>query len=43
MLSGDLLSVTATDVVVKIAGNAQTIRRNQVKRILLVQRDEPSQ
>lgn len=43
ILSGDLLSISATDVVVKVGGNAQTISRNQVKRISLVQRDAPSQ
>jgi hypothetical protein len=39
VLSGDLLSVSATDVVVKVGGNAETLTRNQVKRILLVQRE----
>ena len=40
ILNGDLLSISATEVVVRIGGNAQTLNRNQVKRITLVQRDE---
>lgn len=43
ILNGDLLSISATEVVVKVGGNAQTIDRNQVKRITLVQRDAESQ
>lgn len=39
ILSGDLLSISATDVVIKVGGNAQTFSRNQVRRITLVQRD----
>jgi len=43
ILSGDLLSISATEVVVKIGGAAQSLDRNQVKRITLVQRDAGSQ
>ncbi len=39
VLSGDVLSVGATDVTVRIGGAAQRFDRNQVKRILLVERD----
>jgi hypothetical protein len=42
VLSGDLLSVTATDVQVRVGGNPQTFDRNQVKRILLTPRERPS-
>jgi hypothetical protein len=43
ILNGDLLSVSDTDVVVKIGGNAQSFSRNQVKRITLVERDAETQ
>ena len=43
VLSGDLLSISATEVVVKIAGAAQTLDRNQIKRITLVQRESENQ
>lgn len=43
IVSGDLLSMTATDLTVKIGGAAQTIERNQVKRITLVQREDSAQ
>jgi hypothetical protein len=39
VLNGDLLSVTPTDITVRIGGAAQHFDRNQVKRILLVERD----
>lgn len=39
VLSGDVESVSATEVVVKIGGALQHLNRNQVKRILLVQRE----
>lgn len=41
VLSGDLLSIDATDVTVRVAGGAQHFDRNEVKRILLVERDRP--
>lgn len=39
VLTGDLLSITATEVNVRIAGAAQRFDRNQIKRVLLVERD----
>lgn len=39
VLSGDLVSVTGMQITVRIGGNAQTFDRNQVKRILLTERD----
>ena len=43
VLSGDVQSMTATEVFVRIGGTIQNINRNQVKRIVLIQRDQPSQ
>jgi hypothetical protein len=43
VLSGDLMSVSATEVVIRIGGASQHFNRNQVKRILLVERDAPAQ
>jgi hypothetical protein len=43
IVSGDLLSISATDVVVKVGGSAQNFSRNQIKRISLVQRDADTQ
>lgn len=39
VLNGDLLSVDATQVTVRVGGAAQHFDRNQIKRILLVERD----
>jgi hypothetical protein len=39
VLSGDLVSVNGTQVIIRIGGNAQTFDRNRVKRILLTERD----
>jgi hypothetical protein len=41
VLSGDLVSVTGMEIVVKVGGADQRIERNQVKRILFVQRQTP--
>jgi hypothetical protein len=38
VLSGDVLSVSGMDVVIKVGGSNQSVNRNQVKRILFVQR-----
>jgi hypothetical protein len=43
VLSGDVESMSATEVVVRIAGTDQRLSRNQVKRIVLIQRDPPSE
>lgn len=42
VLVGDVETVSATEVVVRIAGKLQQLDRNQVKRILLVERDMPA-
>ncbi len=39
VLSGDLVSVNGMQVLVRMGGNVQTFDRNQVKRILLTERD----
>jgi hypothetical protein len=41
ILTGDLLSVDATEVTLRVGGAAQRLDRNQVKRILMVERDRP--
>jgi hypothetical protein len=43
VLNGDLESVSATEVVMRIGGNLQHFSRNLVKRMLLVERDMPGQ
>ena len=43
VLSGDLVSVSGMEVVVKVNGTDQHLDRNQIKRILLVQRDARNQ
>ena len=43
ILHGDLESVSATEIVVRIGGAMQHLNRNQVKRILFVERDAPGQ
>ena len=41
VMVGDVEAVSATEVIVLIGGNLQHLGRNQVKRILLVERDMP--
>jgi hypothetical protein len=41
-LSGDLVSVSGMEIVVKVGGANQQLNRNQVKRILLVEREAPA-
>jgi hypothetical protein len=43
VLQGDVLSVTMTSVVVRVNGNDQTYDRNQVQKIILVQRETVQQ
>jgi hypothetical protein len=43
VLNGDLVSVSGMDVEIRVGGNLQHIDRNRIKRIMLVQRDEPRQ
>lgn len=42
VLNGDLDSISGMDVVVRIGGNLQHFNRNQVKQIVMVERDPPS-
>lgn len=39
VLSGELVLVKGIEVLIRIGGNAETFDRNQVKRILLTERD----
>jgi hypothetical protein len=43
VLSGDVVSVSGMDVVIKVGGRDQHVDRNQVKRILFVQRQAEDQ
>lgn len=43
VLAGDLESVSATQVTLRVGGAMQSLDRNRVKRILLVERDSPLQ
>lgn len=40
VLSGDLVSVSGMEVVIRVGGADQHLARNQIKRILLVQRED---
>jgi hypothetical protein len=42
-LTGDVESLSATEVVIRVGGTLQHVSRNQVKRIALIERDTPSQ
>jgi hypothetical protein len=39
VLEGDLISISGADVQVRIGGRTQILERNQVKRILLTERE----
>ena len=39
VLSGDVQSMTNTEVMIRVGGTIQSIDRNKVKRIVLIQRD----
>jgi hypothetical protein len=41
VLTGDVISVAGMEIVIKVGGTDQRMNRNQVKRILLVEREEP--
>jgi len=41
VLSGDLVSISGMEIVIKVGGTDQRLNRNQVKRILLVEREAP--
>ena len=43
VMSGDLVSVSGMEIVIKVGGTDQRLNRNQVKRILLVERESPAQ
>jgi hypothetical protein len=43
VLQGDVLSVTMTSIVVRVDGKDQTFDRNQVRKIILVERDTVQQ
>ena len=42
VLSGDVVSLSGMEVVIKVGGNNQSLNRNLVKRILLIERDTPA-
>lgn len=42
VLNGDLDSISGMDVVVRIGGNLQHYNRNQIKQIVMVEREAPS-
>ena len=42
ILAGDLISVSGMQVLVRVGGNTQSLDRNQIKRILLTEREPPS-
>lgn len=41
VVTGDVESMSATDLVVRVGGTLQNFSRNQVKRIVLIQREPP--
>jgi hypothetical protein len=43
VLTGDLVSVSGMDIVIKVGGTNQRLNRNQIKRILLVEREAPAE
>lgn len=43
VLTGDLVSASGMEIVIKVGGTDQSLNRNQVKRILLVEREAPAQ
>ncbi len=43
VLSGDVQSMSATEVLIRIGGTVQHLSRNQVKRIVLITREQPSE
>jgi hypothetical protein len=43
VLTGDLVSVSGMEIIFKVGGTDQRMPRNHVKRILLVEREEPSE
>ena len=43
VLSGDLVSINGMEVQIRVGGNVRAFDRNQIKRISLTQRQQPSQ
>jgi len=43
VMTGDVESVSSTEVVIRVGGTVQHLARNQVKRIALIQREQPSE
>ena len=43
VLSGDVESMSGTEVLARVGGTVQHLNRNQVKRIVLIQREAPSE
>jgi hypothetical protein len=43
VLSGDVQSMSATEVLIRVGGTVQHLSRNQVKRIVLITREPPSE
>ncbi|HEX2775862.1 MAG TPA: PEGA domain-containing protein, partial [Candidatus Acidoferrales bacterium] len=43
VLSGDVQSMSATELIVRIGGTDQRVNRSLVKRIVLIQRESPSE
>ena len=43
VITGDVVSVSGMEIVVKVSGSKQTFNRNQVKRILFVEREAVSE
>ena len=39
VINCDLLSMSANDVKIRVGGNVQSLERNKIKRILLVERE----
>jgi hypothetical protein len=42
VLTGDLVSITGMDVVIRVAGAVQHIDRNKIKRVLFTHREAPT-
>jgi hypothetical protein len=41
LLTGDLISISGMDVMVRVGGSVQRVDRNKIKRIMLTERDGP--
>ena len=43
VLSGDLISISGMDVAIRIGGSIQHVDRNKIKRVMLTERDAPTE